>query len=162
MGTLLYVNIFTDGSARNNGSGPGGWAAVLKYGENIKEISGGVRMTTNNRMELRSVIEAIKCLKRKGLDLQIYSDSTYVVNSISKGWLNNWVKTNFKGKANADLWQEYLQVSKDFNITMIWVKGHATNEGNNRCDQLATTASSDANKANWCIDIIYENLNKKK
>jgi ribonuclease HI len=112
-------------------------------------------------MELRSVIEAIKCLKRKGLDLQIYSDSTYVVNSISKGWLNNWIKTNFKGKANADLWQEYLQVSKDFNINMIWVKGHATNEGNNRCDQLATTASSDANKINWCIDIIYENLNKK-
>ena len=154
------ISIWTDGSARFN-PGPGGWAAVLKYGEHVKEISGSVRMTTNNRMELTSVIEAIKCLKRKGLDLQIYSDSSYVVNAISKGWLENWVKTNFKGKANADLWKEYLQVSKDFNITMIWVKGHATNEGNNRCDQLATAASADANKANWGVDSIYESLIKK-
>lgn len=155
------VTIYTDGSARFN-PGPGGWAAVLKYGEHIKEICGGVRMTTNNRMELISVIQALKCLKKKGLDVTIYTDSAYVVNTINKGWINTWVKNNFKDRANADIWQEYLQVSKDFNLTFVWVKGHADNEGNNRCDTLATSMSNDANKANWDIDVVYENLNNKK
>jgi ribonuclease HI len=154
------ITIYTDGSCRGN-PGVAGWAARLEYNGNIKEIYGSYRFSTNQRAELRSVIESIKCLKRKGLDLQIYSDSSYVVNSISKGWLENWIKTGFKGKANVDLWQEYLQVSKDFNITMIWVKGHADNEGNNRCDQLATSQSADSNKVNWDIDAIYESLNKK-
>lgn len=153
----MIVTIYTDGSARFN-PGPGGWAAILEYGTNRKEISGGYRHTTNNRMELLSVINAIKCLKVKGCELNIYSDSAYVVNTISKGWLLNWVKTNFKDKKNSDLWKEYLTVSKDFTVNMIWVKGHANNIGNNQCDILATTQSADANKANWLIDTTYENL----
>jgi len=106
------------------------------------------------------VLEAIKCLKVKNVTLDIYSDSAYVVNTISKGWIDNWIKTNFKDKANVDLWKQFLELRKDYTINMIWVKGHASNVGNNRCDQLATAASADANKENWAIDIIYENLKK--
>lgn len=154
----MTVEIYTDGSARNNGKGSGGWAAILKAGDRIKEISGSFRHTTNNRMELKAVIEAIKAMKLKGLNLIIYSDSSYVCNAISKGWLNSWVKTNFKDKKNVDLWKEYLELSKDFKISMNWVKGHASNEGNNRCDVLATEASSEKNKENWLIDFIYESI----
>lgn len=155
----MTITIWTDGSARFN-PGPGGWAAILKYGDHVKEISGGFRHTTNNRMELLSVIESIKRIKVKGATLEIYSDSSYVVNSISKGWVDNWVKTNFKGKANADLWKQFLELRQHFTINMIWVKGHATNAGNNRCDELATAASADLNKQNWLIDSIYESLSK--
>jgi len=155
----MIITIFTDGSARFN-PGPGGWGAILQSGNHVKEISGSFRHTTNNRMELTAVLEAIKCLKVKNVTLDIYSDSAYVVNTISKGWIDNWIKTNFKDKANVDLWKQFLELRKDYTINMIWVKGHASNVGNNRCDQLATAASADANKENWAIDIIYENLKK--
>lgn len=150
------ITIWTDGSARFN-PGPGGFGAILKYKEHVKEISCGYRHTTNNRMELLAVIEAIRRVKNKGYKLNIYSDSSYVVNSIEKGWVYDWQKKNFKGKKNSDLWKIFLEISKDFNINMIWVKGHATNKGNNRCDELATTASSETNKENWLVDSIYEN-----
>lgn len=155
----MTITIYTDGSARFN-PGPGGWGARLEYNGHIKEISGSFRHTTNNRMELMAVIEAIKCIKTKGVTLDIYSDSSYVVNSISKGWLDNWVKTNFKDKANVDLWKEFLSIRDNFTINMIWVKGHASNAGNNRCDELATAASADLNKANWLVDKVYESLTK--
>lgn len=151
----MIITIFTDGSSRGN-PGPSGYGAILQYGNHRKEISGAFRLSTNQRAELTAVIEAIKALKVKNVVLNIFSDSSYVVNSISKGWLFNWVKKDFKNKKNKDLWLEYLEVSKDFTVNMIWVKGHASNPGNNRCDELATAASSDNNKHNWLIDKCYE------
>ena len=103
---------------------------------------------------------AIKAIKIKGCRLDIYSDSAYVVNSISKGWVDNWEKINYKNKKNSDLWKEFQNIRKYFVINMIWVKGHASNAGNNRCDELATQASSKNNEANWKIDIGYENIKK--
>ncbi len=155
----MTISIFTDGSSRGN-PGPSGWAAILKHGEHIKEISGGLRLSTNNRSELLSVIKAIQELKIKSCDLDIYSDSSYVVNSISKGWVDTWEKNSYKDRKNSDLWIIFQEIRKDFNINMIWVKGHANNEFNNRCDILATAASSENNKNNWLIDTFYENLNK--
>lgn len=151
----MTITIYTDGSAAPN-PGHGGWGAILKSGTYTKEISGSYRLTTNNRMELMAVIQSIKMLKAKNCDLEIYSDSSYVVDSISKGWVNNWVKTNFKGKKNSDLWKEYLILAANYNVKMVWVKGHATNPGNNRCDELATAASSEANRNNWLVDDWYE------
>ena len=152
---MKKVIIFTDGSSVGN-PGPSGWAAILKQGDYIKEISGSYRLSTNNRSELLAVIRAIECIKRKGIDLEIYSDSKYVIDAVNKGWLWNWEKTNFKNKKNPDLWRQYIELAKDFNINMIWVKGHAENEFNNKCDILATTASNKNNSENWLIDEYYE------
>lgn len=154
------IHIYTDGSSRGN-PGPGGLGAILMYKNVCKEISRGFRHTTNNRMELLAVIESLKLIKTKDIEVNIYSDSTYVVNSIKKGWVLNWQKNNFKDRLNADLWQEYLTVSKGLKIEMIWVKGHASNEFNNRCDVLATTASASENKSSWIVDKIYESNIKK-
>ncbi|MDE1192214.1 MAG: ribonuclease HI [Arachidicoccus sp.] len=133
--------IYTDGSSRGN-PGPGGFGVVLIYGKHIKEIAQGYRLTTNNRMELLAVITALESLTRKNIPVTIYSDSQYVINSIEKKWLNNWIKSDFKGgKKNKDLWLRYAKVSKDFSIRFQWVKGHADNFYNNRCDELATTAA---------------------
>lgn len=135
------IIIYTDGSSRGN-PGPGGFGVVLMYKNHRKEISGGYKLTTNNRMELMAVIEGLKSLKTEDIPVVIYSDSQYVVNAISKGWLQNWIRTNFKGgKKNRDLWMQYYQLSKKFNIRIVWVKGHASNPFNNRCDELATTAA---------------------
>jgi len=107
-----------------------------------KELSQGFKKTTNNRMELMAVIEGLKALKKPGTAVTIYSDSQYVINSIEKKWVNNWIKTNFAGgKKNKDLWLEYSRVAKDFSIKLVWVKGHADNPYNNRCDELATQAA---------------------
>ena len=138
---MSTIKIYTDGAARGN-PGPGGYGVILMYGHHRKELSKGFRLTTNNRMELMAVIEALKTLKKNELPVQIYSDSQYVVRAIKEGWLNNWIKTNFKGgKKNSDLWKEYYEIAKSFSITMHWVKGHAENPFNNRCDELATTAA---------------------
>lgn len=135
------IKIYTDGAARGN-PGPGGYGAILMWNHHRKEISAGYRHTTNNRMELMAVIKALETLKNPDLPVHIYSDSQYVVRAISEGWLNTWIKTNFKGdKKNPDLWKEYYQLSRSFNISMFWVKGHATNPYNNRCDELATAAA---------------------
>ena len=135
------INIYTDGAARGN-PGPGGYGVVLIYNNHRKEFSKGYRLTTNNRMELMAVIEGLKALKKKDLPVHIYSDSQYVVKAINEGWLNNWIRTNFKGgKKNSDLWQEYYKISRPFKISFHWVKGHADNPLNNRCDELATSAA---------------------
>ena len=160
MGLDNKIHIYTDGSSRGN-PGPGGFGAILMYNNICKEISGGFRYTTNNRMELLALIEALKRLKRRDLEIIIYSDSTYVVNSIKKGWVLNWQKNKFKDRLNADLWKEYLKVSEGLSIKMVWVKGHASNEFNNRCDVLATASSSSDNKIEWLTDSIYEQLNHK-
>ncbi|MFT3903196.1 MAG: ribonuclease HI [Niabella sp.] len=141
MADTRQIIMYTDGASRGN-PGPGGYGVILMFGQHRKEMSAGYRHTTNNRMELMAVIEGLKALKTKDIPITIYSDSQYVVNAISKGWLNNWVRTDFKGgKKNKDLWMQYYQLSKQFKISMVWVKGHASNPFNNRCDELATQAA---------------------
>ena len=140
---MKKVTIYTDGACSGN-PGPGGWGAVLKYGEAQKELSGGDAHTTNNRMEVTAAIEALKALK-EGCEVDLYSDSKYLVDSINKGWLQNWVKLGFvkKGKPvpNTGLWKELLVMLDKHKVNFIWVKGHAENEYNNRCDELAVAES---------------------
>lgn len=141
------ITIYTDGSSRGN-PGPGGYGVVLLFGKHRKELSAGFKKTTNNRMELMAVIEGLKALKTHELPVTVYSDSQYVVNAVSKGWLQNWVRTDFKGgKKNRDLWMQYYNLSKRFRISFVWVKGHADNPFNNRCDELATAAADGGNLA---------------
>ena len=152
------IKIYTDGAARGN-PGPGGYGVILMYNQHRKELSKGYRLTTNNRMELLAVIEALKLIKKNELPVHIYSDSQYVVRAIKEGWLNTWIKTNFKGgKKNSDLWKEYYQIAQSFSITMHWVKGHAENPFNNRCDELATAAADGKDLA---VDSWYE-ANREK
>ncbi|TAH04827.1 MAG: ribonuclease HI [Sphingobacteriales bacterium] len=146
--------IYTDGSSRGN-PGPGGYGAILKWGSVEKELSQGYRRTTNNRMELMAVIAALQALNKEGIPVTIYSDSQYVVKAVEEGWLKNWIATDFKGgKKNKDLWTLYYALSKNFKVKFVWVKGHANNAYNNRCDILATTA---ADGANLITDEGYEN-----
>jgi ribonuclease HI len=148
--------IYTDGSSRGN-PGPGGYGIVLLWGQQRKEISAGYRLTTNNRMELMAVIVALQSLTRKHIPVTIYTDSQYVVNSVEKKWLDNWIRTDFKGgKKNKDLWLQYHSIAKNFRVRFVWVKGHANNAMNNRCDELAT-AAADGN--HLLVDEGYENEN---
>lgn len=144
--------IYTDGAARGN-PGRGGYGVVLQWGESYKEFAQGYRLTTNNRMELLAVVVALQKLTRTGLDVVVYSDSSYVVDAVEKGWLKNWQRINFKDKKNADLWKLYIEEAKNYKVKFIWVKGHADNKYNNRCDQLATAA---ADGRNLLIDEGYE------
>lgn len=139
------VTIYTDGACSGN-PGPGGWGAILMYKDNKKEISGGKENTTNNVMELTAVIEALKLLKFP-CKVNLYSDSAYVVNAFLQKWINNWQKNNWKTAdkqdvKNKELWQELLTLTKTHQVTFIKVKGHADNEYNNRCDELARQAIS--------------------
>ena len=138
---MSELTIYTDGASRGN-PGPGGYGAILQYKGKMKELSAGYKRTTNNRMELMAVIAALKALTRSGLNITIYSDSQYVVKAVNEGWLKNWLATNFKGgKKNKDLWTEYAALAAAHNIKFKWVRGHADNEFNNRCDELATMAA---------------------
>lgn len=137
------VYIYTDGACSGN-PGPGGWGAILMYNEHKKEISGALKETTNNIMEITAVIEALKLLKHK-CNVKIYSDSAYVVNAFNNGWIHNWIKNGWKtsGKEpvkNKELWITLYEFTKMHNIEFIKVKGHSDNEYNNRCDYLATSA----------------------
>ena len=134
------ITIYTDGSARGN-PGPGGYGVVLLSGRFRKELSQGFRLTTNNRMELMAVCVALEALKFDGSDVTVYSDSKYVVDAVSKGWVFGWVKKQFAGKKNPDLWMRFLRVYRHHNVRFVWVKGHAENEYNNRCDQQAVLES---------------------
>ncbi|MBN9299958.1 MAG: ribonuclease HI [Filimonas sp.] len=145
--------IYTDGAARGN-PGPGGYGVVLMWGEKRKELSAGYRLTTNNRMELLAVIVALESLTKKHIPLTVFTDSQYIVNSVEKKWLDNWIKTDFKGgKKNKDLWTRYHKIAKDYQVRFKWVKGHADNPFNNRCDYLATQA---ADGSNLLVDEGYE------
>ncbi len=137
---MSQLIIYTDGAARGN-PGPGGYGAVLHWGSVVKEISQGYKHTTNNRMELMAVLAALKLLTRDGLDITIYTDSAYIVNSVEKKWVFGWEKKGYSGKKNADLWIEFLKLYRRQRIKFVWVKGHASNKWNNRCDELATTAA---------------------
>jgi ribonuclease HI len=139
---MSKIVLYTDGSSRGN-PGPGGYGAVLMSGHHHKELSQGFRLTTNNRMELLAVIAGLEAIKKNELPITVYSDSQYVVNAVEKGWLTTWIKTDFKGgKKNKDLWKHYFELSKQFTVKFIWVKGHADNPHNNRCDELATNAAA--------------------
>lgn len=147
------LHIYTDGASRGN-PGKGGYGIVMIWGNQKKEMAAGYRLTTNNRMELMAVIVALQSLTKKNIPLTIYTDSKYVADSIEKKWLHNWIKTDFKGgKKNKDLWLQYYKLAKDFSIKIKWVKGHADNVFNNRCDELATSA---ADGKNLLIDEGYE------
>lgn len=147
------ITIYTDGASRGN-PGPGGYGVILMYGNKQKELSAGYQLTTNNRMELLAVIAGLKALKKNDIPIVIYSDSQYVINTVTKGWLEKWVRTDFKGgKKNKDLWMEYYELAKKFNIRFVWVKGHASNPHNNRCDELATKA---ADSKQLAIDTGFE------
>lgn len=118
----------------------------MQWGGKSKELSAGYRRTTNNRMELMAVIAALEALNREGLNITIYSDSQYVVKAVSEGWLRKWLATGFAGgKKNKDLWMRYHKLAQKHNIKFKWVKGHADNPLNNRCDQLATAAADGGN-----------------
>ena len=135
------LTIYTDGASRGN-PGRGGYGTILMWNGHAKEIAAGYRLTTNNRMELMAVIAGLEALKKDGLNIMIYSDSQYVVKAIEEGWLKNWIATNFKGgKKNKDLWLRYFELSQKNNIRFSWVRGHADNPYNNRCDELATSAA---------------------
>ncbi|HWB90999.1 MAG TPA: ribonuclease HI [Puia sp.] len=133
--------MYTDGSSRGN-PGPGGYGTILFWGNQCKELSGGFRRTTNNRMELMAVIAGLEALKKDGLKITIYSDSQYVVKAVEHGWLKSWIATDFKGgKKNKDLWTRFYELSKKNQLRFVWVRGHADNPHNNRCDELATAAA---------------------
>jgi len=133
------VNIYTDGACSGN-PGKGGFGVVLEYKGHKKEISQGFRETTNNRMELMAVIVGLEALKQEGLDVTIYSDSKYVVDTVEKGWLWGWVKKGFSGKKNTDLWRRFIPAYKRQRVKFVWLKGHAGHPENERCDRMAVAA----------------------
>jgi len=134
------VSIYTDGAASGN-PGPGGYGVILIWGNHRKELSSGFALTTNNRMELKAVIEGLKALKFEGSRVTIYSDSKYVVEAVNQSWLFEWEKKAFRKKKNGDLWIEFLKEYRKHTVKFIWIKGHADNLENERCDVLATEAS---------------------
>ncbi len=148
------IEIYTDGAASGN-PGPGGYGIVMKYKEHRKEISQGFRLTTNNRMELMAVIVALEKVKKDKAHVVVYSDSKYVIDSINLKWLDKWQKTNFKNKANVDLWIRFLKIHKTHQVKFVWVKGHASNIENNRCDELAVGAYK---QKGLLVDEEYEKL----
>lgn len=151
--TQKKILMYTDGAARGN-PGRGGYGVLLIYGSHSIELSQGFKRTTNNRMELMAVIAGLEALKKEGLDIIVYSDSQYIVKAIKESWLEKWVRTDFKGgKKNKDLWMRFYELSKKHNIEFEWVRGHAENINNNRCDVLATEA---ADGENLIIDEGYE------
>jgi len=141
---MKKVMIYTDGACSGN-PGPGGWAAILMHGGHKKEFSGGEPSTTNNRMELTSVIIALEKLKEP-CEVKLYTDSQYVANAINLGWLDSWIAKGWKRKGgevkNPDLWIKLVPLLETHNVTFEWVKGHADNEYNNRCDELAVAESN--------------------
>ena len=137
---MKTVTIYTDGACSGN-PGPGGWGAILSYNGREKELSGGEKQTTNNRMELTAVISALEAL-REPCAVELYSDSKYVIDALSKGWAEswrkkNWIKSDKKPALNPDLWERLLDLTAVHTMRYHWVKGHADNEYNNRCDALA-------------------------
>ena len=135
------IIMYTDGSSLGN-PGPGGYGTLLLFENFRKELSGGYRMTTNNRMELMAVIAGLEALKHKNSDVTIYTDSRYIVDAVEKGWLKNWIRIRFKNKKNSDLWLRFYDLFQLHRVKFIWVKGHASIPGNERCDQLAVAAAN--------------------
>ena len=149
----MSVEVYTDGAAKGN-PGKGGYGVVMLSGKHRKEISEGFELTTNNRMELLSVIIALENLKKEKSVVIIYSDSKYVVDSVEKKWVFGWEKKNFSKKKNPDLWLRFLKIFRKHNVRFIWIKGHSDIKENERCDKLAVDA---AESSNLKKDVWYEN-----
>ena len=152
---MKTVTIYTDGACSGN-PGPGGWGAILEWNGVEKEISGGAADTTNNRMELIGVIEALSLLKEPCV-VELYSDSKYVIDALQKGWVygwqkKGWIKSDKKPVENRDLWEKLLALTKIHRVTWLKVKGHANNRENNRCDEMATSAIRQARDARKGLD----------
>ena len=137
------VIIYTDGACSGN-PGPGGWAAILNSGPHKKEISGGEKSTTNNRMELLAVITGLEAVKWQDADITVVSDSSYVVKAVNEGWVFNWEKKDFAKAKNSDLWIRFLKVYRRHRVRFRWIKGHAGHPENERCDRLAVEAGAGA------------------
>jgi len=149
----MSIVVYTDGAAKGN-PGRGGYGVVLLSGVHRKELSGGFRLTTNNRMELLAVIMALESVKKQNTKITVYSDSKYVVDAVEKKWVFSWEKKNFNNKKNPDLWIRFLKLFKKNHVSFIWIKGHANVKENERCDFLAVQAAeSDV----LLIDLWYEN-----
>ena len=140
---MKKVSIYTDGACSGN-PGPGGWAAILMHGAAKKEISGGEAETTNNRMELTAVLEALSALKEP-CEVALYTDSRYIVDAVNEGWLSSWQLKGWRRKGgevkNPDLWERLVPLLREHRVTFNWVKGHSENELNSRCDELAVAES---------------------
>ena len=149
----MSVIIYTDGAAKGN-PGNGGYGVVMISGSYRKEISEGFVLTTNNRMELLSVIVSLENLKKEKTSATIYSDSKYVVDSVEKKWIFGWEKKNFAKKKNPDLWIRFLKIYRKHNVKFVWIKGHTNIKENEKCDQLAVAA---AESSNLIKDVWYEN-----
>ena len=149
----MDITIYTDGASRGN-PGPGGFGTVLLYGQYRKELSQGFKLTTNNRMELLAVIKGLEALKKPGMNVTIYSDSKYVVDSVEKKWIIGWLKKGFKDKKNKDLWLRFLEVYRQHTVRFVWIKGHNETPENERCDRLAVAAALDT--PSLLVDAGYE------
>lgn len=136
----MQVIVHTDGAASGN-PGPGGYGVVLESGKHRKELWGGFRLTTNNRMELLAVIVALEALKRPGMEVTVVSDSRYVVDAVEKGWVFGWEKKGFAKKKNPDLWRRFLKVYRQHKVRFKWIRGHNGHPLNELCDRLAVAAS---------------------
>jgi len=136
----MKILIYTDGAAKGN-PGNGGYGIVMKSGKHRKEFSEGFRLTTNNRMELLSVIVALESIKKPNAIVEVWSDSKYVVDAVEKAWVFAWEKKNFKGKKNEDLWKRFLKIYPKHKVSFHWIKGHAGHPENERCDELAVNAA---------------------
>jgi ribonuclease HI len=151
------VHIYTDGACSGN-PGKGGYGVVMIYGAHRKEMFEGFRLTTNNRMELLSVIVALESLKKEGLDVIVFSDSKYVVNAFEENWIYGWQKRGWAKVKNVDLWKRLIIAMKKHRVKFTWVKGHADNVENNRCDELAVAAYK---MPNLHIDYAFEESSKQ-
>lgn len=140
----MVIELYTDGSSRGN-PGPGGYGAILRSGGHYKELSEGFRLTTNNRMELLSVIVGLEALKQEGSRVMVFSDSKYVIDAVTKGWVFGWVKKDFAGKKNKDLWKRFLRVYTRHTVEFRWIKGHNNHPENEQCDRLAVAAALGGN-----------------
>ncbi len=149
------ITMYTDGASSGN-PGPGGYGVVLMSGSHRKELSQGFRLTTNNRMELLAVIVGLEALKSPGCNVTVYTDSKYVADAVTLGWVFGWEKKRFAGKKNPDLWIRFLKIYRQHQVKFVWVKGHASIPENERCDQLAVAASK---QPRLMPDEGYENEN---
>lgn len=137
------IYLFTDGASSGN-PGPGGFGAILRCGSYEKELSGGFIRTTNNRMELLAVITGLEAIRWDNADVEVWSDSSYVVNAVNEGWLANWERKRFAKVKNPDLWQRFLAIYRKHHVVFHWLKGHAGHPENERCDRLAVAAGAGA------------------
>ena len=155
---MKVYRVYTDGACSGN-PGPGGWGVVIVHNNQIDKLDGHDPQTTNNRMELLAVIVALESIKKENSEIKVYSDSKYVVDSVEKKWVYDWERKSFNKKKNPDLWIRFLIVYRKHNVSFVWVKGHANNKENERCDFLAVQA---AESCELDVDVWYEKNTSNK